>query len=269
VVGNLTRNCSVSTSGCLCRTVGTEKARCAHHCDESCGSDTRALVFGFNCSVIVPVPTPPPPPKIVPYWIVKNSWSAGYGDHGYIKMQRGVGSAGLCCINCMPQYAVSIRGPAPAPPVPPVPPSPRCNVSSVSTRGCFNVSRGAGGALLPHVGGRDSDRASLEACATACGWDWRWSGNWSAANFSWVGPGWQRSRSAWAVAGLQLASLADKKHKRSATDQCSCGVAANLSSPTAEARALPLSACGATACTGDKNESCGNLGVMTTFAFAC
>eukprot|EP01047_Picozoa_sp_COSAG01_P004808 COSAG01_NODE_160_length_23692_cov_9.703599_14_plen_196_part_00 len=185
---------------------------------------------------------------------MKNSWSASYGDHGYIKMQRGVqGSAGLCCINCMPQYAVSDKGPPPAPPIPPRPPSPRCNVSTAAPSRCFNVS-GLKSGLLPHVGGRDSDRASLEGCASECGWSWTWSARWNAANFSWVGAGWQRRRSQWSVAGLRLASAADKKHHRAATDRCLCGVAANLSTASAKARELPAEACRATACTGDRHE---------------
>ena len=263
--GTAVRNCSVSTSGCLCRNVGTEKAHCAHHCDESCGSTSRALTFSFNCTVVVPPPTPPPPPRVIPYWIVKNSWGGGYGDHGYIRMQRGVGSAGLCCINCMPQYAIGRKGPAPAPPVPPAPASPRCNVSNAG-RACFNVT-GLREPLLPRLGGRDSDRLSLESCGTACGWSWHWDGSWVAANMSWAGPGWTRTRTNATVAAVEQASTATK-HK-AATDRCLCGTVADLVAPAAKGRAVPMQVCLATNCTGDKAEPCGALGRMLVYGFAC
>ena len=95
----------------VCRAVG------GCPCDEKCGGAGRMLAWAVNCTITAPPPSPAPPPRAIPYWIVKNSWSASYGDHGYIKMQRGAqGSAGLCCINCMPQYAVSAKGPPPARP---------------------------------------------------------------------------------------------------------------------------------------------------------
>uniref|UniRef100_A0A7N0TK37 Uncharacterized protein n=1 Tax=Kalanchoe fedtschenkoi TaxID=63787 RepID=A0A7N0TK37_KALFE len=41
------------------------------------------------------------------YWILRNSWSAGWGDGGYIKIQRGTGrQEGLCGINMTPSYPV-------------------------------------------------------------------------------------------------------------------------------------------------------------------
>ena len=69
------------------------------------------------------------------------------------------------------------------------------------------------------------------------------------------------------MAGVQLAAVADKKHRKAATDRCLC--AANLSTASAKARELPTHACQATACTGDRNESCGGLGLMVAFAFEC
>ena len=101
--------------------------------------------------------------------------SAGYGDHGYIKMQRGVGKQGLCCINCMPQYAISIRGPPPTP-TPPPPPRMSCNVSS--TEACIDTS-GFRDLIVPgmRLAGRDSDRLSLESCGAMCSWNWtHWTG---------------------------------------------------------------------------------------------
>ena len=107
----LVSNCTAASTGCVCRAVG------GCPCDEKCGGAGRMLAWAVNCTITAPPPSPAPPPRAIPYWIVKNSWSASYGDHGYIKMQRGAqGSAGLCCINCMPQYAVSAKGPPPARP---------------------------------------------------------------------------------------------------------------------------------------------------------
>uniref|UniRef100_A0A7N0VFI8 Uncharacterized protein n=1 Tax=Kalanchoe fedtschenkoi TaxID=63787 RepID=A0A7N0VFI8_KALFE len=42
------------------------------------------------------------------YWIVRNSWGKGWGDGGYIKLQRGIGlKEGLCGINLTPNYPVA------------------------------------------------------------------------------------------------------------------------------------------------------------------
>ncbi|CAM8884803.1 unnamed protein product [Rhodiola kirilowii] len=42
------------------------------------------------------------------YWIVRNSWSEGWGDGGYIKIQRGSGlKEGRCGINLTPSYPVA------------------------------------------------------------------------------------------------------------------------------------------------------------------
>lgn len=195
------------------------------------------------------------------WWIqVKNSWGDGYGDHGYIRMQRDVGKAGLCCINCMPQYAVSIKGPPPTP-APPPPPRMHCNVSKTAPRQCFNTS-GLHGLILPkmRLAGRDSDRMSLESCAAACSFVWT---NYTAGN-KWIGRYTNET-----VAAVQLA-FPGAKHK-SATDRCACGDAAALATLDAHVRARPLAECLdlRTNCTGNKNEPCGSLDRMMTYYFEC
>mmetsp|Transcript_58734 Transcript_58734/g.182457 ORF Transcript_58734/g.182457 Transcript_58734/m.182457 type:complete len:384 (+) Transcript_58734:138-1289(+) len=42
----------------------------------------------------------------VDYWKVKNSWGPGWGEHGYIRMKRGVPKDGECGINDGPTYPV-------------------------------------------------------------------------------------------------------------------------------------------------------------------
>lgn len=37
------------------------------------------------------------------YWIVKNSWSSAWGDHGFFKIQRGVNMCGVSNCNSYPQ----------------------------------------------------------------------------------------------------------------------------------------------------------------------
>merc|ERR1719160_797087 len=56
------------------------------------------------------------------YWLVKNSWGAGWGDHGYIKLAMGIGPSGQCGITSMASYPIKNHPNPPRPP--PTPPSP-------------------------------------------------------------------------------------------------------------------------------------------------
>lgn len=40
------------------------------------------------------------------YWIVKNSWGASWGDHGYIKLARHMGNSGECGILLDPSFPI-------------------------------------------------------------------------------------------------------------------------------------------------------------------
>ena len=223
-------NCTATSGGCVCRDPAN---KCP--CDEKCGGAARMLAYQPNCTVTPPPPQPsPPPPRVVPYWIVKNSWGAGYGERGYIRMQRGVGgSRGLCCINCMPQYAISIKGPPPVPPPPPAPPA-ICSVVAGS-QGCYNDTATA--TLLPrNAGGEYHDRLTLENCGGEC---------------------WDGGKSNDSIAGID------------AGNHCLCGPTGSLGTPEAAARKRPATECQAANCTGDDKERCGGTGRLLTYTFHC
>jgi len=67
-----------------------------------------------------------------PYWKVKNSWAASWGEAGYIRVQKGTNA---CLITTAPSSSKASRGPAPPPgPTPPTPPSPPSPSSGTFTQ---------------------------------------------------------------------------------------------------------------------------------------
>jgi len=63
--------------------------------DASCGTqlDHGVLAVGYDTD-----------PTGGPYWIVKNSWGASWGNQGYVWIAKGTGGAGICGIASEPSY---------------------------------------------------------------------------------------------------------------------------------------------------------------------
>ncbi|KAI8474494.1 MAG: hypothetical protein J3K34DRAFT_374993 [Monoraphidium minutum] len=102
--------------------------------DKECGTalDHGVLVVGYGSQA-----NPDPSDDVTPsegdnvellrhrnYWIVKNSWGAGWGDKGFIKIRMGRGHSGLCGIAMQPSYPIKTTPNPPAPSPKPKPPAP-------------------------------------------------------------------------------------------------------------------------------------------------
>merc|ERR1712088_874105 len=98
--------------------------------DYSCNEDKlKKLVYKYGAVATVGYGTE----NGKPYWVVKNSWGANWGDGGYIKIARGNSECGIgsqcALVECSKTGTAS---PAPqAPPPAPIPASQICDISNL------------------------------------------------------------------------------------------------------------------------------------------
>merc|ERR1712088_353545 len=98
--------------------------------DYSCNEDKlKKLVYKYGAVAVVGYGTE----SGKPYWVVKNSWGANWGDGGYIKIARGNSECGIgsqcALVECSKTGTAS---PAPqAPPPAPIPASQICDISNL------------------------------------------------------------------------------------------------------------------------------------------
>lgn len=43
-----------------------------------------------------------------PYWIIQNSWGAGWGEGGFMRILRTNDSTGVCAINTYPMHVSTL-----------------------------------------------------------------------------------------------------------------------------------------------------------------
>ena len=81
----------------LCSSDGDTDSHLPIHLTSPPGIDHGVLIVGFGEHEY------PLFHKIMPYWIIKNSWGEGWGEQGYYRLFRGDGT---CGINMMTSSAV-------------------------------------------------------------------------------------------------------------------------------------------------------------------
>lgn len=163
----------------------------------------------------------------------KTGWRFEYTS-GYVGLVRVGPRSAMVLYDFMPP----VTPPRPSPPPPTPRPAGKCKIHIHHTIGCYNDSdwvSGTKGLLLPaYQASVDHGNTSLETCASAC----------HAAKLT--------------VAGVNAGS------------DCFCGVAADLTTPSAMARNCPKAECMASACDADPTEKeCGGPGRLLAYHFTC